>query len=248
MNRILLDQHELDAHSRAVLNGRRADHILAVLTPGIGTELKIGIVNGPLGTGRVERIGNGAITLVCELGCPPPPPRIDLILAMPRPKVLRRFWPVVSSLGIQHLFIVNARKVEKPYFATHWLQAEYYLPRLRQGLEQSGDTCLPRVSVHRQFRPFVEDELDAVSPATLRLCGHPGGEPLPSLQADQTDRALVAVGPEGGWDPFEIELLASRGFRPVSLGWRVLHTASACVALVTAAGRFLTPETGPGAA
>jgi RsmE family RNA methyltransferase len=34
---------------------------------------------------------------------------------------------------------------------------------------------------------------------------------------------VLAIGPDGGWVPFEIDLLARCGFVPVSLGPRVLR-------------------------
>jgi len=46
------------------------------------------------------------------------------------------------------------------------------------------------------------------------------------------ERVLLAVGPEGGWNEFEISLLRSHGFEPVSMGERTLRSDTACVALL----------------
>ena len=43
---------------------------------------------------------------------------------------------------------------------------------------------------------------------------------------------LLAVGPEGGWTPFELELLAQHGFEAVSWGPRALRTDTACAVLL----------------
>jgi 16S rRNA (uracil1498-N3)-methyltransferase len=43
-------------------------------------------------------------------------PRIDLLLALPRPQRLRKLIPVISCLGVHRLVLVNADKVENDYF------------------------------------------------------------------------------------------------------------------------------------
>lgn len=89
------------------------------------------------------------------------------------------------------------------------------------------------MSIHRRFRPLVEDELDGLSDAATRLVAEPGA---PSLAAEPgPDRVLPAVGPEGGWVPFELELLHQHGFRPLSLGPRTLRSDTACIAAIAVA-------------
>jgi RsmE family RNA methyltransferase len=46
------------------------------------------------------------------------------------------------------------------------------------------------------------------------------------------ERVLLAVGPEGGWNDFEIQLLESHGFQRVGMGSRTLRTDTACIALL----------------
>ena len=81
---------------------------------------------------------------------------------------------------------------------------------------------------------LVEDELDSLSAASERLVAHPtpAAASLASRRLAPGARVLLAVGPEGGWDDYEIGLLASRGFQPVSIGPRTLRTDTACVALL----------------
>jgi RsmE family RNA methyltransferase len=97
------------------------------------------------------------------------------------------------------------------------------------------------VSIHRRFRPLVEDDLDTLSPVETRLVAHPGesATAIAGAWPRGAARALVAVGPEGGWDDFELRLLGDRGFSLVTLGARTLRTDTACVALLAAlrAGR-----------
>jgi RsmE family RNA methyltransferase len=143
---------------------------------------------------------------------------VDLLLAIPRPKALRRVLPAAASLGVDRIVLINAARVEKSYFDSHVLAQVEDL--LILGLEQARDTQLPEVMVRERFRPFVEDELDAVFPQGARLLAHPPAtHGAPAL----TGRAVLAIGPEGGWVPFEIQLLEQHGFTPFSLGPRPLR-------------------------
>jgi 16S rRNA (uracil1498-N3)-methyltransferase len=46
---------------------------------------------------------------------------------------------------------------------------------------------------------------------------------------------LLAIGPEGGWNAFELGLLQAHGFQPAGMGPRTLRTDTACVALLALA-------------
>lgn len=235
MNLILLMPDEIQAEGLAVLAGKRARHVREVLKTMPGGEIRVGVVEGPTGTAVVEENGN-EIRLRCSLAREvPPSPRVDLLLAMPRPKVMNRLWPVLASLGVGRILVCKAWKTERNYLDTHVLEPSHIRAGLIEGLQQARDTRLPRVSVHRQFRKLVEDELDGLGPWSARLTAHPGAErfPFPTLASlPAGGRVLLAVGPEGGWTPFELDLLAAHGFRPVSWGERVLRTDTACAVLL----------------
>ena len=107
-------------------------------------------------------------------------------------------------------------------------------PLLIEGLQQARDTRLPRVTIHRQFRVLVEDELDGIVGAMTRVVADPGGgATIEQVIASGADtRVLLAVGPEGGWNAFELALLESRGFQRARMGARTLRTDTACIALL----------------
>jgi len=240
VNLLLLEADQLRG-TRARLSASQTRHARDVLRVVPGQELRVGMLDGPRGLGRVLQVED-ALELECTFEPQPPPvPDVDLLLALPRPKVMRRLWAQLAALGVGRIILTNAARVERNYFDTHVLDPAFYRPLLIEGLQQAQDTHLPRVSIHRRFRPLVEDELDAQSRADGRLVAHPAenATPIAGAWPHGTTRVLLAVGPEGGWDDFELRLLGDRGFRPVSLGARTLRTDTACVALLAAlrAGR-----------
>jgi RsmE family RNA methyltransferase len=114
------------------------------------------------------------------------------------------------------------------------LSAECYRPLLVEGLQQARDTRLPQVSIHKQLKVLVEDELDHLFTGGLRIVADPhASTPLTTLlRRRPADRILLAVGPEGGWNAFELTLLQAHGFQTAAMGRRTLRTDTACVALL----------------
>ena len=236
MNLILLEAREVSESHQVTIADARARHLLNVLHVIPGQTVRVGLLDGPLGEGTVESAGDGRVTMRCvfEQNRPCRPP-IDVVLALPRPKVLRRLWAQLAALGVGQIILTNAGRVERQYFDTHVVTEAVYRPLLVEGLQQARDTRVPLVSVHRQFRILVEDHLDTLFAEGRRLVADPSGTtPLASALAhSQADRVLIAIGPEGGWNGFELELLASHGFEVVGLGARTLRVDTACIALLS---------------
>ncbi|MCU0700166.1 MAG: 16S rRNA (uracil(1498)-N(3))-methyltransferase [Myxococcaceae bacterium] len=235
MNLLLLHPGELAPDGTAVLTDRRLAHAREVLRVVEGDTLRVGVKHGRIGTGRIRSSTPEALTLECTLTDDPPPrPGIDLIIAIPRPKALRRVIPAIASLGVDRVVLLNAAKVEKSYFDAKVLSAEALDALVDLGLEQAKDTVPPRIEVRTRFRPFVEDEVGTFFPQdALRLVPDPGA--TEAARAMPTDRRLViAIGPDGGWTPFEVDLLARAGFMPIQLGPRVLRGEVAVPAVISA--------------
>jgi len=238
MNRILFQADEVSADGRVVLTDGRAEHIRTVLGSALHDTIRVGILNGSCGTGEVLALDDTAVELACRFEADPPDvPPIDLLLAMPRPKVMKRLWAPLASLGLGRIIITNAARVERNYFDTHWLDQGRYAALLIEGLQQAGTTRLPEVTITRRFRPLIEDQLDELCPGAKRVVAHPhDADPLKTeWTAAPGQRLLLAVGPEGGWVPFELELMRKAGFHAVSLPFGALRTDVACISLIAVA-------------
>jgi 16S rRNA (uracil1498-N3)-methyltransferase len=235
VNLILFDAQDIRADTTVEATGVQARHLVCVLKVTQGQQVRIGVVDGPLGVGTVTSVGDGRVTMDCSFETTPPDrPRVDLLLAVPRPKVMRRLWAQLSALGVGQIILTNASKVERDYFDTHLLEPEGYRPLLLEGLQQARDTRVPIVSIHKQFRKLIEADLDALFPQGRRIVAHPDGQgSIADTLGSSTERVLLAVGPEGGWNDFEISLLRTHGFTPVTMGPRTLTTTTACIALLT---------------
>lgn len=234
MNLILIEPDELTRDGLARLHGVRAVHLQSVLRVTAGSRVRVGLVDGPRGTAVVTDSIASSVELHCTFDTNPPErPRVDLLLALPRPKVLKRLWAQLAALGVGRIMLTNAARVERNYFDTHVLSPVHYRPLLIEGLQQAQDTCLPIVSIHRQLKVFVEDELGSED-SDVRVCADAGARKgvAATLTSAAAGRVLLAVGPEGGWSDYERRLLRDHRFLPVSMGQRTLRSDTACIALI----------------
>jgi 16S rRNA (uracil1498-N3)-methyltransferase len=235
VNLVILEPAEVSSSGQVTLSDARAAHLLAVLKVAPGSQIRVGLLDGPLGIATVLSLVDRSVNLQCVFDRERPPvPQIDLLLALPRPKVLRRLWAQLAALGVGRVMLTNAGRVERHYFDTHILTPDCYRPLLIEGLQQAKDTRLPAVSIHRRFKVLMEDELRELVPGGRRLVADAvAAAPVAEVLRDEPpDRVLLAVGPEGGWSRFELEMLRTHGFQPVSLGPRTLRSDTACVALL----------------
>jgi len=229
MNRILFDSSEI-AGGIATCSDARAEHILSVLHGEVGQTLKTGELDGRIGTGEIVSIDGQTVAIRVSHAEESLRPWCDLVLAPPRPRVMKRLLPQLASLGVGTIVLVGAKKVEKDFWGATLLKEENFRPLFVDGLMQAGTSVMPRLETRRNFRRFVSDELDALFPTMNRIVGHPGGAQGPSARRE--GRLLLAVGPEGGWTDDEVELLESRGFSRYSLSSRILRTDTALIALI----------------
>jgi RsmE family RNA methyltransferase len=238
MNCLIIRPEELEDDGSVVLTGARLRHVREVLKKDVGETVCAGLLNGPLGEGRIIAMEHDAMQIAFTAGEMPDEQRIDLILAMPRPKVMKRLWSAIASLGVRSITVIGAARVEACYFSSHALDEKVYRPRLIEGLEQVRDTRLPEVRVFPDGPIFIKLRLKDVPEDSLKLLAHPGASSTMREQSQglANQRVTLAIGPEGGWIEEEIAAFVAAGFTPVTLGPRALRTDTAVIAALTLAG------------
>ena len=248
---LTFQSEELDADRCVAVTGDRARHMVQVQGVRAGTVLRVGELNGGLGSAEVvhadiERV----LARVGALEVAVKRPQVDLILALPRPQMLKHVLQTVAMMGVDRLMLIRSRRVTKSYFDSPVLSEEKQEHYLRLGLEQAVVTAMPRVTVHSRFRRFLEEEFVACPASesdssgdkkfgeTHLLLAHPkAAKGLPEMRLEATltteDRLLLAIGPEGGWDDFEVESFMKKGFELFHCGPRILRVEQAVCALLS---------------
>ena len=240
MNRILFEKDEI-VDGIATFGGERAEHVMNVLHGEVGQVLKTGEIGGFIGTGVItgitrppSSVSSPEITVACSHDKRSLRPWVDLILAPPRPRVMKRLLPQLATMGVGRIFLVGAKKVEKDFWGATLLKPENYRPLLVDGLMQAGTSILPTLETRRNFRKFVKEELDTLWPEAKRIVAHPydGNRTIEQPERSNNRAILLAVGPEGGWTDEEVTLLGEHGFARYALGSRILRTDTATIALL----------------
>jgi RsmE family RNA methyltransferase len=226
MNLLLFSNEDRVGNDRIRLTDHRLQHLRSVIRAQVGDSLRVGEIDGR--TGRAELVSLGKREAVLDVMLDSePPPKLPLVLALalPRPKMLRRILRTVAESGVAELHLVNSYRVEKSYWQTPVLEPPTVRDYFLQGLGQSRDTVLPQLHLHRRFKPFVEDDLPGMIAGRRALLAHPGDHaPCPR---DVGEPALLVIGPEGGFIPYEVEKLQAAGCETVSLGPRILRVENA---------------------
>lgn len=231
MNILLLP--EGTPNGPVTVTGDQHTHIQKVLKLTEGSALRVGAVNGLVGTGTVTRVEPGATHMDVSLTCTGSPPLpLTVILALPRPQMIKRILQTVATLGVQELHLIQTSKVEKSFWQSPSVTEESITEHLLLGLEQGVATHLPIIHKHQRFRPFAEDVLPRIKPNNKKLLAHLGDYPkCPSLSEDTA--ATVVIGPEGGFTDKEVASFIAAGYAPVVLRDRVLKVETAVPVIVS---------------
>lgn len=226
MNIVLLDANQ-DCSSDiwSIEDQRQIKHLNQHLQLKAGDTLKVGVRDGQRYLTEVQSITAQQIMLrPIQTESVPNKLPVHLILALPRPKVLRRMIMDAVTLGVERISLIHSYRVDKSYWQSPFLQQldDY----VTLGLEQAGDTIVPEIQLYKRFKPFVEDVLPTlITEQRPAYVAHPYAEQ--SMPHAIAHGCNLIVGPEGGFIPYEIDLLKKNGCQAMSLGNRILRTETA---------------------
>ncbi|CAG36435.1 16S rRNA (uracil(1498)-N(3))-methyltransferase [Desulfotalea psychrophila] len=244
MNIILFEEKEISSTYHIQITDHRAKHIVKVLRSQVGDRVRVGVIDGGRGMAKIVAIKpkfpfSVDLDIQLETTLPEEKPVIDLVLALPRPIMLRRILSQVTSLGVGRIFLIDSQRVEKSFWQASLLQNEQYREHLLIGLEQAVATRLPEVSIYPKFKGFMDEllvkDLDDYSalivadPAGTNTFSEALRQAGGSLR--QGGRVLLCVGPEGGWVPAEVDQFSGCGFSICTIGERILKVDTAVIAL-----------------
>lgn len=228
LRRIFSDQR-LRAGSQVTLQGDAANHVLRVLRLRRGDALVVFDGSGSDFEAEVTDLGRRDVTVRVSAGrerdmesplditllqgiCRGP--RMDTVIQKATELGVGRIQPLLTERSVVRLDEDRADRKQE-----HWQRVAI------AAAEQSGRGRVPQVG---EPGP-LEQLIPAVTGPKTRLLLDPGGESLRGIGLMEPALALLA-GPEGGLTEQERRLAADSGFRPVSLGPRILRTETAPLA------------------
>ncbi|UTW00283.1 16S rRNA (uracil(1498)-N(3))-methyltransferase [Marinomonas rhizomae] len=235
MNIILLDPQNTLGDGLYGLSLRQQTHVSKVIKAQQGDVLRVGMLNGKIGEGIYEPPNDdnqfGYIHSLNLSSQPPEPLPMVLVMALPRPNMLKRTLQNITAMGVKDLYLIHSAKVEKSYWQSPVLQTESIHQCLLEGLEQAKDTIMPNWTLIPRFRPFVEDQLPAILKDKVGLLAHPYLAKRCPIDIQQP--CVLALGPEGGWNEFEVSKWHEAGMESVHLGDRILKVETVVPVLLS---------------
>lgn len=211
------------------MQGAQAAHGLKALRLGVGDEVVVFDGNGAEATGRIAEIEREAFEIeVVSRSAPSDQKRPCLTIATAIPKGERADWMIekCAELGVMRLTpLACERSQVRPGDA----KLDRWRRKAVEAAKQSRQSSVMEIG---QVCPLGE-LLAQLSSSSLLLFGDGGA--VQSMNGVMSNRAneadcVICIGPEGGFDNGERELLRSHGSIPVCLGGTVLRIETAAVA------------------
>ncbi len=233
MNLVILEENQFITENRALLSPRQTEHIDKILKLNLGDSISVGKIDGNMGNANLgikTQHGYEIENINLNIASPKNIP-VTLILAMPRPQMLKRILQTIACIGVSNVHFIQTSKVEKSFWGSPSATNRAIHEQLKLGLEQGVATQLPNTFFHRRFKPFVEDELSSLLSNGTHLIAHPQSSNSMSQFIDQKP-VTIAIGPEGGFLDQEVEMFEANGFIRCNMGTRILKVETAVTALL----------------
>jgi len=227
----------------ASLTGEQASHLIRVLRAQAGMEFDI-VAGDRVWHGVIAGISGDSVrfNLVAEVKADPALPLTMLLSVF---KFDRMEWAIekATELGVERIVPIIARRSEKHLAQSAQNRVERWRRIARESAQQSRRSDVPVVEDAIALKTAARREGDAVRlllaeqerTRTLRRAL----EEALAESGDQSPAIRVAVGPEGGWVAEEEALFDSEGWKPVSLGPRILRAETAAITAMAVAAALL---------
>ena len=213
----------------ASLLGEHASHLVKVLRARVGQCFDIATEDG-VREGRIVSLAPDRVEF--QLGDGREPEKsVDLTLLLSIFKFDRMEWAIEKcvELGVRKIIPVVARRTEPHLAAAAVKRADRWQKIALQAAEQARRSEVPELSAPVKFA----DALKRGSGLRIVLSETEQNESLRSaLESAPVDSLTLAIGPEGGWAPEELQSFHAAGWASASLGQTILRVETAAIAAV----------------
>lgn len=229
--------------SRAIRDGYASfdgdifNHMVRVLRMETGDAVQLVDEKGTVYSGTINQVAKEWVAVKIDTSGPPPrstatTPRVTICQALPKGDKTDLILQKGTELGAHDFWLFGGRRSVAKIRDN---QQDSKLERWNRITAEASRQCeridIPRVS----WKPGAVEAANS-SDQELRLILWEG-EQEQSLKnvlsaVNKPSSVIVAIGPEGGFDPLEVRHFSQQGFVPVSLGSRILRTETASIAIL----------------
>ncbi len=225
---------ETAPQEQLLLEGEQARHIAKALRMKVGDMLTVTDGSGRDYGCMITAISKETVTLkVCyqQASDSEPSCRVTLYQGVPKGSKLEDIIQKCTELGVTKMVpTLTGRCVSRPDEKGAQKKNVRYQKIALEAAQQSGRGIVPEVAPQCTLKQAAAQDDSA-----LKIVFYEGGgEPLTALIPPDVESVSVYIGPEGGFDKDEVDLLLASGARCATLGKRILRTQTAPVAALTA--------------
>jgi len=229
------------AGKTAIMEGDAAHHLGRVLRAQTGQlyELSDG---ERVWLGRIDSVGRDRVQFALVEELPAVHPGVDVMLLLAVVKFDAFEWAIekATELGVSTIVPLAAERSEKALLAVAAKRAERWKKILLEASQQSRRVRVPLLT------ELIKPESAFTSGKEgLRVMLSERATALPMrkvVQGQRSEKAILAIGPEGGWTDSEFATGKSSGFLEGSLGRFILRTETAVVAALASLNYALDGE------
>ena len=201
-------------------------HLARVLRAQPGQVFDV-VADGFLHRAEVLSVSEGAVvfTLYEELEADAALP-VHLLMAVFKFDHMEWGIEKATELGVARITPVIARRTEKHLALAAAKRVERWRRIVLEAAKQSRRTDVPMMD-----EPvMLKAALSAVTAETKLLLAETEQENALSKALESVRDVALAIGPEGGWTQEEMVLFSESGWKPVTLGPRILRAETAAIA------------------
>ena len=233
--RFMIESHRV-RNGQAALDSDLFNHIVRVLRMDADDALILvdekGVEHqGVIDQVQKERVIIRVLSSLTPTDAPGDGPQLTICQALPKGEKTELILQKCTELGAHDVVLFGGRR-SVPRIREEQLAAKLqrWSKITAEASRQCGRRDIPSVS-------WFPDAASAANSSThdlrLLLWEEEQSRNLKSALADlpRPVSAMVAIGPEGGFDPLEIRCFMDQGFLPVTLGKRILRTETAALAI-----------------
>ena len=157
--------------------------------------------------------------------------KISLYQGVPKGDKFEDIIQKCTELGVYEIIpVLTKRCVSRPQEKQAEKKRQRYARIALEAAQQSGRGIVPEIKKMTELKTAVSQ-----CEADIKIVFYEGGgEPLSALIKKDAKSAAVFIGPEGGFEKEEVELLKQNGAVAATLGKRILRTQTAPVAALSA--------------
>jgi 16S rRNA (uracil1498-N3)-methyltransferase len=222
--------------NHAVLLGEHGDHLVRVLRARVGQEFDI-VAGEAVRRGRITSLTADRVEFelseeIAAAGL------VEISLVLSIFKFDRMEWAIekCTELGVARIVPMIARRTDSHLATASTNRAERWRRIARQAAEQSRRSNPPEIDSPIKLAEAVNLK------ASLRIVLAESEEQtlLRDIVKPNTAEVLLAIGPEGGWTPDELQSFQQAGWTSASLGNTILRAETAAIAATAIVASTLT--------